>query len=178
MPGLANHWVVYVSGFLYTCVILGNAGYHFAHGWAHADAERAVATEAAKACRENYAIQKRHSQLCAHDEADVRMSSFWCACRSLALEFTLCPPTSCAGIALSFSEVISKLGFAAIVAAAGATLAVFVGLKLFSVMRIDRKGILYPRQGLEYANQPIGYNADFPLLDSVRQRTPAITEIT
>lgn len=180
---MLNHWVFYVTAVIYIGVVLGNAGYHFWHGWAHADAERADARQAAIACRENYAIQKRHSSLCAHDAADAEMNSMWFAFRALAVEFTFCPPTSCSEVVETLSGVISKLGLAALFAAAGAMVAAIVALKLFAVLRLNRKEILGSSGALEYNPEfrahPGQYaNSDWPLLEGVRHRGPAVTEIT
>jgi len=161
---------------LYTALVVVNGGYHFWHGWAHADAEREDARRAAAACRENYAVQKRHSQQCAHDEADADMNAFWLASRALALEFTFCPPTSCAELALSFADVTTRVGSVVLVAAAGAIVAFMVGLKLYSMMGIDQA---YVRaDGAHEHPLCIEPNTEYAVLEGVRQRGPVVTEIT
>lgn len=177
-----DSWLAHFLLFVYVCVVLGNAGFHFWHGWAHAEASRTDAQVAAISCAENPAIQRRHAAQCAHDFADANMNSLWFAWRALAMEFTFCPPTSCSEVGASLADFISRIGIAAVFAASAAMVAALVMFKLLSLFRVDERRIMGPggfiecERGSDQNNSQA--NADWALLEDVRHRRPVVTEIS
>jgi len=137
MKSLVYHPGVVAALSLYFTVVIGNAAYHFYHGWAHADAERSDAIAAAAACMQSSAILKRHTEQCKHDEADSQMSSSWFAWREVANKATLCPPVSCAFAMEEMTRSISYLGLMAVAAVATAALLFYVAVVLFGRLRQD-----------------------------------------
>jgi len=181
MKDTLYHPLVFVVAGLYLTVVVGNAGFHFYHGWAHADAERADALRAAAACRANPSIMKRHIEECKHDEADSRMNAAWFAVREMAERATLCPPVSCVKLLDGAVGSLGALGLYAMAAAAGAMVCVVLALRLFGQMRVPERGCR-----LDYGQSParVTYehydqshsNGNFESSANLRQRTPVICE--
>lgn len=101
---------------LYVASLALMAIYNAADGYAHAEAKLQRHRVNSVLCLQNPALDSGHREACEIDHAHKNMSPFVFALRSVAAEFTLCPPNGCPSLAISLSWTGALLVFAGVLA--------------------------------------------------------------